>query len=210
MFFGSVEAGTNNALLYTLLANCHAQGLDHEGYLIEVLKRLPHEATAAQAAALTHAASPPSAKPAPPQKPSKSPNHPRAPNAPQETRQEGMNLGRLQYSRLRNRHPQQRSFTPRLTNDGGHPRPHARRTSADRNHHHCSPRDWLADSDRPEPPPSAIHLDPADVRRAIHPFRRGRRKMRFPCREFFGDHVCLRMRELATAPFPRKMFDKNP
>jgi hypothetical protein len=53
MFFGSVEAGTNNALLYTLLANCHAQGLDHEGYLIEVLKRLPHEATAAQAAALT-------------------------------------------------------------------------------------------------------------------------------------------------------------
>ena len=53
MFFGSVEAGTNNALLYTLLANCHAQDLDPEDYLTEVLKRLPHEATADQAAALT-------------------------------------------------------------------------------------------------------------------------------------------------------------
>jgi hypothetical protein len=28
MFFGSVEAGTNNAILFTLLANCNAQGLD--------------------------------------------------------------------------------------------------------------------------------------------------------------------------------------
>lgn len=53
MLFGSVKAETNNALLYTLLANCHAQGLDPEHYLVEVLKRLPHEATAAQAAALT-------------------------------------------------------------------------------------------------------------------------------------------------------------
>ncbi|TAE93093.1 MAG: hypothetical protein EAZ81_01130 [Verrucomicrobia bacterium] len=39
MFFGSVEAGTNNALIYTLLANCKAQELDPEDYLIEVLKR---------------------------------------------------------------------------------------------------------------------------------------------------------------------------
>lgn len=28
MFFGSLEAGANNALFYTLLANCRAQGLD--------------------------------------------------------------------------------------------------------------------------------------------------------------------------------------
>jgi transposase len=53
MFFGSVEAGTNNALIYTLLANCKAQELDPEDYLIEVLKRLPHNATIEQAAALT-------------------------------------------------------------------------------------------------------------------------------------------------------------
>ena len=42
MFFGSLEAGTNNALIYTLLANCRAQGLDPEDYLAEVLKQLPH------------------------------------------------------------------------------------------------------------------------------------------------------------------------
>lgn len=55
MFFGSVEAGTNNALIYTLLANCRAQNLDPENYLVEVIKRLPHDATPEQAAALTPA-----------------------------------------------------------------------------------------------------------------------------------------------------------
>ena len=55
MFFGSLEAGTNNALFYTLLANCRAQGLDPETYLIEVIKRLPHDATTEQAAELTPA-----------------------------------------------------------------------------------------------------------------------------------------------------------
>ena len=55
MFFGSLEAGTNNALFYTLPANCRAQGLEPEAYLIEVLKRLPHDATAEQAASLTPA-----------------------------------------------------------------------------------------------------------------------------------------------------------
>jgi transposase len=55
MFFGSLEAGANNALFYTLLANCRAQSLEPEAYLIEVLKRLPHEATLDQAAALTPA-----------------------------------------------------------------------------------------------------------------------------------------------------------
>lgn len=52
MFFGSLEAGTNNALIYTLLANCRAQGLDPEDYLVEDLKRLPHNATPGQAAGL--------------------------------------------------------------------------------------------------------------------------------------------------------------
>ena len=55
MFFGSLEAGTNKALFYTLLAHCRAQGLEPEAYLIEVLKRLLHDATAEQAAALTRA-----------------------------------------------------------------------------------------------------------------------------------------------------------
>ena len=51
MFFGSLEAGTNNALIYTLLANCRAQDLDPEEYLVEVIKRLPPDATPEQAAA---------------------------------------------------------------------------------------------------------------------------------------------------------------
>ncbi len=55
MFFGSLEAGTNNAIIYTLLANCRAQGLEPEDYLVEVIKRLPHDATAEQAAELTPA-----------------------------------------------------------------------------------------------------------------------------------------------------------
>ena len=55
MFFGSLEAGENNALIYTLLANCRAQGLDPEDYLTEVLRRLPHDPAPEQAAALTPA-----------------------------------------------------------------------------------------------------------------------------------------------------------
>ena len=55
MFFGSLEAGKNNALIYTLLANCRAQHLDPEDYLVEVIKRLPPDATPEQAAALTPA-----------------------------------------------------------------------------------------------------------------------------------------------------------
>jgi transposase len=55
MFFGSLEAGTNNALFYTLLANCRAQGLEPEAYLTEVIKRLPPGANSGQAAALTPA-----------------------------------------------------------------------------------------------------------------------------------------------------------
>ncbi len=55
MFFGSLEVGTNNALIYTLLANCRAQSLDPEDYLVEVIKRLPPNATHEQAAELTPA-----------------------------------------------------------------------------------------------------------------------------------------------------------
>jgi transposase len=55
MFFGSLEAGTGNAVIYTLLANCRVHDLDPEDYLVEVIKRLPHDATAEQAAALTPA-----------------------------------------------------------------------------------------------------------------------------------------------------------
>lgn len=53
LFFGSLEAGANNALAYTLLANCRIQGLDPEDYLVEVLRQLPADATREQAAALT-------------------------------------------------------------------------------------------------------------------------------------------------------------
>jgi transposase len=55
MFFGNLESGTNNALFYTLLANCRAHGLEPEAYLTEVIKRLPHDATPGQAAELTPA-----------------------------------------------------------------------------------------------------------------------------------------------------------
>jgi hypothetical protein len=55
MFFGSLEAGSNNASFYTLLANCRVHDLDPEMYLTEVIKRLPHNATPEQAAELTPA-----------------------------------------------------------------------------------------------------------------------------------------------------------
>ena len=55
LFNGSFEAGANNALIHTLLAKCRTHGLDPEDYLAAVLSRLPHHATAEQAAALTPA-----------------------------------------------------------------------------------------------------------------------------------------------------------
>lgn len=55
MLFGSLEAGTNNAFIYTLLANCRAHDLDPEAYIVEVFKRLPHNATGEKAAFLTPA-----------------------------------------------------------------------------------------------------------------------------------------------------------
>ena len=53
LFFGSAEAGANNALLYTLIENCKLQGIDPERYLEDVIRELPPEPTAEQAAALT-------------------------------------------------------------------------------------------------------------------------------------------------------------
>lgn len=53
LFFGSLEAGANHALIYTLLANCRIHELDPEDYLVEVIRRLPVNATPEQAAALT-------------------------------------------------------------------------------------------------------------------------------------------------------------
>ena len=53
LFFGSAEAGVNNALLYTLIENCKLHDLDPERYLEDVIRELPAEPTAEQAAALT-------------------------------------------------------------------------------------------------------------------------------------------------------------
>ena len=43
-------------MIYNLLGNCRAHGLNAEDYLEEVIKRLPPEATDEQATALTPAA----------------------------------------------------------------------------------------------------------------------------------------------------------
>ena len=44
MFFGSLEAGNNNAVLYTLIANCKAQGLNPREYLEYVLENYTDKA----------------------------------------------------------------------------------------------------------------------------------------------------------------------
>ena len=55
LFFGNAEAGTHNALLYTLVANCRAQDLDPEHYFAEVIRRMSSEASPEGIAALTPA-----------------------------------------------------------------------------------------------------------------------------------------------------------
>jgi len=55
LFFGSAEAGGNNALPDTLIGNRRRQGLDPESYLVEAIRRLPAGATPEQAAAVTPA-----------------------------------------------------------------------------------------------------------------------------------------------------------
>lgn len=56
LFFGNAEAGESSALIYTLLANCRAQEIDPERYLVQVIKRLPANATIEQGAKLTPSA----------------------------------------------------------------------------------------------------------------------------------------------------------
>ncbi len=41
LFFGSEEAGTRNAVVYTLIENCRMHGIDPFAYLKDVLERLP-------------------------------------------------------------------------------------------------------------------------------------------------------------------------
>jgi transposase len=53
LFFGSAEAGVHNALLYTLIENCKLNDIDPERYLEDVIRELPTDPTAEQAAALT-------------------------------------------------------------------------------------------------------------------------------------------------------------
>jgi|CXWK01.1.fsa_nt_gi transposase len=55
LFFGSAEAGSGSALIYTLIANCRVQGIDPERYLAEAMRRLSPNATSEQAAELTPA-----------------------------------------------------------------------------------------------------------------------------------------------------------
>lgn len=52
----NLEAGHNNALIYPILGNCRAHGLNTEDDLEEVVKRLSPHVTEAQAAALKPAA----------------------------------------------------------------------------------------------------------------------------------------------------------
>jgi transposase len=55
LFFGSAEAGSGSALIYTLIANCRVQGIDPERYLAEAMRRLSPDTTPEQAAELTPA-----------------------------------------------------------------------------------------------------------------------------------------------------------
>ncbi len=41
MFFGSPEAGTRNAAIFTLIGNCRMHGVEPYEYLKDVLERLP-------------------------------------------------------------------------------------------------------------------------------------------------------------------------
>ena len=52
MFFGSENGGWQNAVMYTITANCKMHGINPEEYLTDVLSQLPH-ITAAQARELT-------------------------------------------------------------------------------------------------------------------------------------------------------------
>lgn len=55
LFFGSATAGKSSALMYTLMANCKALGIDPERYLVEAFKEMTADTTIEQAAELTPA-----------------------------------------------------------------------------------------------------------------------------------------------------------
>lgn len=42
LFFGSEEAGSRNAAIFTLIENCRMHGVEPYEYLKDVLERLPH------------------------------------------------------------------------------------------------------------------------------------------------------------------------
>jgi hypothetical protein len=54
-FFGSAEARSGSALIYTLIANCRVQGIDPERYLAEAMRRLSPDTNTELAAELTPA-----------------------------------------------------------------------------------------------------------------------------------------------------------
>ncbi len=53
LFFGSAEAGSGNALLYTLVRNCRVHDIDPEVYLAEAIRKMTENPTDDEAAALT-------------------------------------------------------------------------------------------------------------------------------------------------------------
>ena len=55
LFFGSQHAGHNAAVIYTLVENCRRHGIPVEGYLCELLTRLPGETDLETIASLTPA-----------------------------------------------------------------------------------------------------------------------------------------------------------
>jgi hypothetical protein len=55
LFIGAAKAGAASALIYTLMANCKAVGIDPEWYLAEAIRRLRPGTTPEQIAALTPA-----------------------------------------------------------------------------------------------------------------------------------------------------------
>ncbi|MFO7936633.1 MAG: transposase [Kiritimatiellia bacterium] len=54
LFFGSKSGGWQNAVMYTIMANCKMHGINPEEYLRDVLSQLPH-ITAEEARQLTPA-----------------------------------------------------------------------------------------------------------------------------------------------------------
>ena len=43
LFMGDAQSGARAATFYTLISNCHRQGIDATAYLTDIFKRLPTE-----------------------------------------------------------------------------------------------------------------------------------------------------------------------